>query len=848
MPSARLPISSREARSRRAAYSVSAFCLAAGLAFVPSGGASAHIRAGAASQASQAYGQFVALKAKDAAEGRLPRLSDPEAKAVFDQLWDSGMLGDVPYDGSDISGLATVTSVEGRVLQAYGSAKPSGQGNDADYQNEVAYGGSFAIAAVADTLEAAAVATQPAIAQNTLTAQQSQGLGKMIRGVTETFVGIANGLDGSMSTDNTRLLAGATARYAKLIAPHMPMTERQKIIAALAAHLAVPDQKTQDDLNQAIADLAAPTCDGLCKAEGQAKQAAVTVPPPGQALRAVAKTTTPAQTANGATASAPTITIPTVQAVGSSVDGATIKAILRGDVAAHADQLAHLDADSIKIPSLTVAWYGGAKSVSKNLIYWNIDLEHVKNGVAETAIVGGTTVSASPLSIKLGRLTVSHFDLGAFLAFYGMGPLASDGAMRTVYDHFELDEGRLWAPSTSCTFGKVTTASMAAKPIKSFLFDMMTMIGQKVTSTASSPSSFAQIAALSANFANTVHMSPIELAGLACSGTDGQGKSTSVAVGNAEIGALAGPRYPQITLKGLNVATSDGMVSLGDVVLKPIDFSRAIDVIKGAAAAGHDDGWFAAHVRDLVPAFGGVSLAGLRMDVPDSQQPGQRVRLSLDQFDLTPSDYLNGLPTRLSSSASGLLVDLPQQSNDKQVQKLIDAGIRRVDIGYDLSANWDKTSNTITVDKLSLSGKGLGSIALSAVLGNAQADLFSDDLQAEQQAAMALTLKQAAVQATDDGLGRLIFARVAQEQNTTAKNLRTKVSGIAQAGILALFGGSPEASQFATALGKFINGASSLSATLTAKQPNGIGIGDLAALQSDPSSLGSEFTVQSSAN
>src|SRR5690606_36916132 len=67
------------------------------------------------------------------------------------------------------------------------------------------------------------------------------------------------------------------------------------------------------------------------------------------------KGTTPAATATMASASDISVDIPTIDAVGSNVDEATLRAIFSGNLVDNADALAGLTASSIAIPEITLS-------------------------------------------------------------------------------------------------------------------------------------------------------------------------------------------------------------------------------------------------------------------------------------------------------------------------------------------------------------------------------------------------------------------------------------------------------------------------------------------------------------
>lgn len=74
-----------------------------------------------------------------------------------------------------------------------------------------------------------------------------------------------------MNATNTNALADSLAKFAARIAPHMPLSERQQIIAAMTPDLVDASDKAQADINAIIAALAGPECDVLCKGVSPAK-------------------------------------------------------------------------------------------------------------------------------------------------------------------------------------------------------------------------------------------------------------------------------------------------------------------------------------------------------------------------------------------------------------------------------------------------------------------------------------------------------------------------------------------------------------------------------------------------
>jgi hypothetical protein len=140
-----------------------------------------------------------------------------------------------------------------------------------------------------------------------------------------------------------------------------------------------------------------------------------------------------------------------------------------------------------------------------------------------------------------------------------------------------------------------------------------------------------------------------------------------------------------------------------------------------------------------------------------------------------------GIPTDLSLTASGIEVPLPQDSADPQITTLLAAGLTGVNMGLDVVAAWDETAKQINVSKLAMSAVDLGSMAISATVGNATELLFAVDPNVAMTSAFALTVKDVTINVTDDGLGKIVWPLAAAEQGQTDVDAyRKQMAGFAE--------------------------------------------------------------------
>lgn len=542
------------------------------------------------------------------------------------------------------------------------------------------------------------------------------------------------------------------------------------------------------------------------------------------------------------------LSIPTITAVGSSIDEATLRAILSGSLVDHADELAVLRARSIRIPELTVTYSLPpieGETTSGSTTFHDILIRSVSKGVAQSvSVASADSKESGGSSVKLGSMSAENFDIGGLLAFYGLVKGDPTAPRKTIYRNFVSEGGTITAQKASCTIGRITAAGFKARPLKVSLVDFIALAQRMDTSDEEvpAPEDVAKFVAFYVDVIDALEVSPVNFAGFSCSGTDEDNKAIAFGVDQIKVGAFANGRYPDVTAKNIKIGVDkDGAIALASFVFKGLDFSGPLAALK-AAGDKVDPAWFEANYRQLIPGFGGIAFNKLTVDVPDENGTG-RFKGSVDRFDFSLKDFINGIPTDLSTLASHVVVEVPKVSEDSSIKKLIDLGIKTIDIGFEVAINWDKASNEIRVRKFSITGVNLGTIAAASVIGNATADLFDLDNAKAMAAGLAVTLKRASVDIKDAGLAAIVLREAAKEAGQAEEPFRKAMAALTQGTILLFLGGAANATEVSDAVAKFLNGAKSLSITVTAKDPAGVSFDDLTALKDDPSALLSKVTI-----
>jgi len=546
------------------------------------------------------------------------------------------------------------------------------------------------------------------------------------------------------------------------------------------------------------------------------------------------------------------VSIPTVVAVGSSMDESALRDALTGGFAKHIDELAKLSATSITIPeiTLTMSSKAGATSATSTVSYKDLVLSNVKDGVAESASVGSAVSLTQDGTFTFGKMSTGLLDIGGILALYQMVPSSADRPMKPIYKDFTWDGAKFETPEVSCDIGKIHTDEFDARPLKvSFgeLMDASKQMEQVQTGATPPPEAVGKVITFLTDVFQAFKSTPTSVGAVTCTGKNKDGKDFTLGLGGVQMEGFSPGRYPAITISDLTIAAADGHIGLKSGTFKTIDFTQPIATLKDAGTDIAPQ-WFETNWRKIIPAWAGLSLSGLSVDVPDEKNPGERVQVEMADFDLSLSDYLNGIPTKITSSAHGVAVPLPPDSDDDNAKMLKAIGITKINANYELSASWDKASQTVKVDKASVSGNDLGSMVLTALIGNATEQLFDPDPKVQQVAGLGVTIKNLNLTATDAGLGDKLVPMLAAQQNADPATYRTQMAGVAEGAALQMLGSTDAARALGVAVGDFLSGKSkSVSINVAAKDPNGITVPMLMQASNDPTVLANAVDITGSA-
>ncbi len=543
------------------------------------------------------------------------------------------------------------------------------------------------------------------------------------------------------------------------------------------------------------------------------------------------------------------LSVPTVEIVDGNLNEGSVRGLFTGAPGSLAP-LATLTATSVTIPELSFSYKIDVEGADPaTFTYRDLVLNDVVDGVAASATIGSADFSGGEgVSGEFGEMSVGRFDLGGMLGFYGLTTnLSASAEMKELYRDFTFSGGSIGTGDLfTCTFGPAEVGSFSARPLRDNMVEVQALLleaeAAQTAGTPVPPEDVKRIALFYTDMLTAFSSTPMTFDGLECSGKDENGKPMTFSMGQIAVGGFEPAKYPAFSLDDLNIdVEGDGHVNFGNFTWKKMDFSTAIAAVEAAVTL--DEAFFEQNWRQLVPAMDGFSLADLDVDTPNPDKPGERIQATIGSFDATLGNYINGIPANIALSLGNFILPLTEEMTDLPVADLLARGIDELDVSLGTSLAWDQATSTIKADNVTIDLGSLGRITLSGTFGNATEALFGSDNDAALMAAMMITVKDLTVDVEDRGIGSILIATGARDAGQPEEAFRTAVAGMAQGMTLAFLGNTTEALTAAQQLGTFLQGASHLTLTITSKDEAGIGLGDLAAAETNPTALAGKLNV-----
>jgi len=530
-----------------------------------------------------------------------------------------------------------------------------------------------------------------------------------------------------------------------------------------------------------------------------------------------------------------TVSLAGVEASGANFSDAEIGAMFRGDFG----KLAALSADRVLVPQITATFAGPEGAAPFDVVYRDVSFSGIAGGQADGADIGSMELRSGDVGIVFDHVSTGRLDIDGLLAFYGLVPFdPRQDAPQLLYEDFAVDGVRISLPGAQCDLGPVEAAEFSGRPLHVTPVEALRIVRDvRREDGAPAPEAIARFARLYADYLTAFRSGPFKISNIDCSAENTSGQAITLTADSFGMEGLEPNRLPGIDARNLKLGVEgEGVFAARALILKPADVTAVVSTLR--QAGNHPDpAWLADNARALIPAFEGVQMAGVTLDVPDADAPGQRLRIGLADANLALGDYRDGIPSDVRMTAFGIAIPM----SDEDMQPLADMGYSVLDLGVTLASHWDLAAGTIDIDRLVLSGQDMGSIALAAALTGATPDLVSGDNARVLGALLSLGVESIGLTLEDQGLRDRLIAAGAKSAGLDAETFATQLARLAQTYVPQ---GRDWSEDVTAAASAFVRGAPSITLELSADMP--VAAAQVLSAQSDPASLLDLFAVRAS--
>ncbi|HEV7308464.1 hypothetical protein [Ensifer sp.] len=245
-------------------------------------------------------------------------------------------------------------------------------------------------------------------------------------------------------------------------------------------------------------------------------------------------------------------------------------------------------------------------------------------------------------------------------------------------------------------------------------------------------------------------------------------------------------------------------------------------------------------------AASGAEIAGEVPEDPMAEAPvdqsavpsvPERVRFSLDTYEIALTKPRNGIPTDVRVSYRDLSVPIPADTQEEGFKTLRKIGLDKLVFSSNVELSWDEPNENLVIKEISLEGKDMGSFSFAGLMGGVSKDFFSGDLNAAQIGLFGLTAREAKLTLEDKGILAKGIKLYAEENHMTEDSVRGLLVLMTSAGVQHFAATQPKLQDVATAFTQFISKPGTFTLTVKAKDEAGVGALELIGAAENPALL-----------
>lgn len=293
------------------------------------------------------------------------------------------------------------------------------------------------------------------------------------------------------------------------------------------------------------------------------------------------------------------------------------------------------------------------------------------------------------------------------------------------------------------------------------------------------------------------------------------------------------------------LAAAFGTLTLSDLTVDlppdaPVQKRGALDGAQDKQARARTKPIARAKVAEARPADAkGGDIPVMVMGKPN------RIALRQGVFGFGP--VADGAPASTHFALSGLDVPASLAAGMPLVGALPAFGYG--DLAFDLAADasWDDAARTVALRDMTVSGKDIGTVKLSALFGGIGPELFSGSVSAQTMLMFSGNARTLDLTVENNGLFERFLAAQAKELSLKPDELRKEYVTASVLGVPVILGNGPAAKEIGAAMGQFVVNPGKLTIRAKAKEASGIGFVELGTARS-PGAVLDRLDIEAKAN
>jgi hypothetical protein len=495
-----------------------------------------------------------------------------------------------------------------------------------------------------------------------------------------------------------------------------------------------------------------------------------------------------------------------------------------------ADRIAKLEAEEIRIPELVVSHdLAGVeqRGEMRNLVARGIVSGHVASVGVEAAFTETKGPQGRAVATQ-GRMVIEDLD-GAWLARVLTEKSSSD-QMARVYGRVSVENMVQTGDQGIVRVARLTGRDFVARRTSASLLGALSEMLEVAEAGKSSPTEATRILSVVGELGGAFDAREVEVSDIEAAGPDGRNDSFAMRVSRIGYRGAVDGAAAETRLENLSVETPGGRGAVAAIALTGFSFKPTFAGLR--ELSGQDlDNLGPEAFRKLLPTFGRIRVEGVSLastDISGTGPDGDRGRFSIKSAELGAGEPVDGIPTSVRIAVDGLAAALPRESDTEGVKTLLDLGYRSLDVSFASAATWNPGSRELVLGDIAFNGAGMGSFTARGVLGNISSDAFSSDSAIAMVALMEATMRSLDVTLVNAGLFDRILEREARQRKKSFESVRREYGVAASMALPALLGSSEQAKALSGALARFLAKPGRLTVNVRAKDPQGLGIAELA--------------------